>query len=107
MPYQQVFLVRPGETRTLSLDFTGKLASGVTVVSATVAATNQFTGITDNTILSSTTATPTSTSAAIVALGSSMTLGVRYEVTFTVTLSDATPTVIKDTVIVICTDCVG
>lgn len=103
MPHQQVWNIRPGEVRTLTVSFSGKLPSGVNISSATVAAINAFTDASASAILASgPTASVTSTTTSAVV--SNCTLDQRYEVTFTATLSDATPSIIKETVIVNCTD---
>ena len=86
MSYIGDFEKQPGESYTITVDYTGKLPSGAEVDSGTVAAVVVQSGDTDNSVLSSTTATTTTTSAAIKVTGG--TDGEDYKVTFTTTLDN-------------------
>jgi hypothetical protein len=79
------FLKQPAETYTVAIEYAGKLPSGATIVSGTVAAVRLDTGATDNTVLASTTATISGTQ--VRAKVQAGTDGLDYRLTFAVTLS--------------------
>ena len=80
------FNKQPSETYTIAVDFVGALPVGETPFSGTVSARKYETGVTDNTVLSSTTATISGTQARIRVLGG--TSGLVYRITFLVTLTN-------------------
>lgn len=101
MPYRTIFKIRSGDTTTLTEDFTDKLTSGVALAASghSVSAVEHYSGVTDNSILGSTTPTVSYPYASVVI--HDVALGKRYDVTFTLTLNDATPSVITQPVLVI------
>jgi len=78
----------PTELKTLAIDFTDQLGTGVTISSGTVAAVDTETGTsTAATVLGSTTATISGNEArAVIRAGTN---GTNHRITFTVTLSDS------------------
>lgn len=101
MSYLQTFSISAGETRTLTIDFTSRLPSGVLLASGTVAALNIFTNLIDNTILGSTTATISADDLQSSVVITGVLSGERYKVTFTLTCDDATPSILKESILVI------
>jgi hypothetical protein len=104
MPYLAVFEIEAGAIRTISLPFANKLPSGVgfALSGHSVAAVEHWGRTTANSILGSLTPTVSGTDVSAVILNVSA--GQRYEVTFTLTLNDATPSVIKEKILVIGVD---
>lgn len=87
MAIPEYFEKQSAEAYTIAIEFSGKLPSGATLSSGTVTAQNTTTGLTDNTVLGSTTATISGTQAKVkVQAGTNQ---VTYKITFTLTLSDA------------------
>lgn len=78
----------PTELKTLAIDFTDQLGTGVTISSGTVAAVDMESGATTSgTVLGSTTATISGNEArAVIRAGTN---GTDHRITFTVTLSDS------------------
>jgi len=83
----QIFEKQPDEVYPVTVDFTARLPSGVTVASATGSVTNLLTDSAENARLVSTTLTTTSTTATGKVTGGLA--GVDYRVTFRATLSDS------------------
>lgn len=80
------FLKQPAESYTIAVEFAGKLPSGASLSSGTVSAIRLDTGATDNSVLASTTATISGTQARVKIQAG--TAGVKYKLTFLVTLSN-------------------
>lgn len=101
MPYFTTFEIKQGETRTLSIDFENRLP-GTTAIAASghsVSSTEFFSRTTDNTILGG--LTPTVSGSIVSVVITNVLVAERYELTFSLTLNDATPTVIKETILLI------
>lgn len=81
------FEKQPNESYTIGVEFANRLPFSATVSSGTVSAKDLSTGATDNSVLSSTTATISGTQARVKVLGG--THQKNYKVTFAVTLSDS------------------
>jgi len=102
MPLPTVFKIRAGETRTLTVDFADKLPAtvGFGVTGHTVACTDHYSGESVPAILSSgSTPTVSGTDVSVVLTG--VALHKRYDIDLTLTLNDATPSVIVENVLVI------
>src|SRR4051812_28637081 len=84
--YVQIFEKASYEKLPRTVAYEDRMPDGVTLVSATVSATNLYSGATDNTVLSSTTATIAGTDASVFVLDG--TSGYRYVVTFRAVFSD-------------------
>lgn len=94
----ELIYCRPSERTTRSFDFTNKLASGVTVSSATIACVDLTDGTTtSSTNLQSTTGTVASDSLSVAFTFKNPTEGRDYEVTCTATCSNSD--IAKDSVI--------
>lgn len=103
MPFLEVFKIRPGETRTLTLDFSDKLPTGLGFAASghSVAAVNHYSGSNASILASATpTVSGTDVSAVILNVG----LRERYDVTFTLKMNDATPSYVVEKVIVLGVD---
>jgi hypothetical protein len=100
MPHFAVFEIKPGEGKTLTLDFEGKLPTGAAFAASghNVTAINAFSRVTDVTILDS--LTPTVGGTDVSAVIENVGLAERYEVTFTLALT-GTATPLVETVLVI------
>lgn len=81
------FSKQPSETYTIGIDFTGKLPTGATLSSGTVAAVDPAGVSASGTVLSSTSATIVANEARIKVLAG--THGYDYRIRFTCTLSNA------------------
>jgi hypothetical protein len=103
MPYPEVFEIRAGETRTLSLDFTDRLPTGVGLAMSghSVSAVNHFSGAAASVLGSS---SPDISGLVASAVVTGVAVGDRYDVSFTLELDDATPSVIVESVLVIGVD---
>jgi hypothetical protein len=93
------FEKQPGESYTIGMDYsdTGVLPDGTALSSGTVSAVKLSDGITDNTVLGSTTTTidaPNKLSKVLVQAGTN---GEKYRITFLTTLDDAS--VLEDEVL--------
>lgn len=73
------------EIYPIAIDFDGQLPGSATIASCTVSATRQSDGVVDNTVLNSTTAVTTSTTAQVGVIAG--THGERYTIKFRATLS--------------------
>ena len=83
----QIFEKQPDEVYPVTVDFTARLPSGVTIASAVGSVTNLISDEAENTRLVNTTLTTTSTTATGKVTGGLV--GVDYRVTFKATLSDS------------------
>jgi hypothetical protein len=101
MPYLPVYEIKAGETQTLSIDFEGKLPTGVGFAASghSVSSIGFYSRTTDNTILGGLTPTVSGTVISVVVLN--VLLHERYELTFTLTADDGTPSIIVEKVLVI------
>lgn len=86
------------ERRPYTVNYAGRLPSGVTISSCAVSAVNLYTGQTDNSILSSTSASTTTTTASVGLR--SVANNTRYAVSFLATTTDAN-FIPKDDILVI------
>lgn len=77
---------RPTEAYSIAVEFVGKLPAATSLASGTLNAVNRTTGLTDNTVLASTTATISGTQA--IFKGQVGTSPTDYLITLTVTLND-------------------
>lgn len=104
MPYLEVFKIRPGEIRTLTIDFSEKLPTGLGFAATghSVASVDKFSGLADASILNSLTPTVSGTDVSAVILN--VGLNERYEVSFTLKMNDATPSYIVEKVLVMGVD---
>lgn len=100
MSYLQVFKVRPGEVRTLEIDFSDRLPAGVLLDSGTVTAVNVYSNA-SAAILGSSSATIAVDGLSAAVVVQNVTANMRYQVTFTLTCDDVTPTILKETILVI------
>lgn len=78
---------QPAESYTIAIEFLGKLPSGASLSSGTVAGYDIQANATDNTVLASTTATISGTQARVKVQAG--TTSKDYKITFTCTLSDS------------------
>lgn len=85
-PLLESFDKQPGENFPFAVEFSGRLPAGLSLASGTVAAVVYSTGVTDNSVLNSLSATIVETQA--IARVKAGTDGATYKITFTVTLSD-------------------
>ena len=104
MGYLEVFRIRPGETRTMTIDFSEKLPTGLGFAASghSVASVDKFSGQSDASILGSLTPSVSGTDVSAVILN--VGLGERYEVSFTLKMDDATPPYIVEKVLVMGVD---
>lgn len=80
-----------------TITYTGRLPDGATVASCAVAGLNLYSNATDNSVISNTVATVTTTTASVfVQAGTS---DIRYKVTYTATLSDGS--ILEDDILLI------
>jgi hypothetical protein len=86
-PELRTFIKQPAESYVIAIEWAGRLPIGATLSSGTVSAVNVETGITDNTVLASTTATISGTQARVKVTGG--TLQTDYKITFLCTFSSA------------------
>jgi hypothetical protein len=102
MPYLEVFKIRPGETRTLTLDFSDKLPTGLGFAASghSVAAVNHYSGSNASILASGVTVSGTDVSVVVYSVG----WRERYDVTFTLKMDDATPSYVVEKVIVLGVD---
>lgn len=93
-----VLEILPGETLTFPIDYGSRLPAGVAIQSAEISAKNLFNGADAPDVLGSD-ADVTGGVVSFVATG--VDLGDRYEVTLQLTFDDATPSVIRETFLLI------
>ena len=84
-PELRTFIKQPAESYVIAIEWLGRLPIGATLSSGTVSAVNMATGLTDNTVLASTTATISGTQARVKVTGG--TTGTDFKVTFLCTFS--------------------
>lgn len=104
MPYTQVFTIRQGETKPITADFTTEFPTGAAfaVSGNSVAAVEHYGQTAAASVLVST--TPTVSGTVATAEVRNVNLDDRYDVTFTVTLNDATPSVLTKKILIIGVD---